>query len=80
MFHQLVKQIMNLNNLPEVMTTTAVMELLDVCRATLSRMQKRGDFPYYKFGKRVYYKRSEILAAMTNNRVDIGQEETSQAA
>lgn len=68
------------DDLPEVMTPACVMELLDVCRATLSRMQKRGEFPYYKFGKKVYYRRSEILAAMISNRVEVNQEESSQAA
>ena len=66
--------------LPEIMTPAAVMELLDVCRTTLNRMQMRGDFPYYKFGKRVYFKRSEIIAAMTANRVEVRQKKASQAA
>ncbi|MEM9529244.1 MAG: helix-turn-helix domain-containing protein [Bacteroidota bacterium] len=57
--------------LPEIMTPVAVMELLDVCRTTLSRMQTRGDFPYYKFGKRVYFRRSEIIEAMIANRVEV---------
>lgn len=68
------------HHLPEIMTPAAVMELLDICRTTLTRMQNRGEFPYYKFGKRVYYRRSEILAAMTDNRVEVDQNETSQAA
>lgn len=63
--------------LPEILTAAGVMDLLGVCRSTLSRMQDRGDFPYYKFGKRVYFRRSEILAAMTANRVDVS---TNQAA
>jgi DNA-binding transcriptional regulator PaaX len=69
------------STLPEIMTPATVMELLDVCRTTLNRMQKRGDFPYYKFGKRVYYRRSEIIQAMTANRVEIANpEQATQAA
>jgi DNA-binding transcriptional regulator PaaX len=66
--------------LPEIMTPSAVMSMLDVCRATLTRMQSRGDFPYYKFGKRVYYRRSEILTSLTAKRVQIASTESTQAA
>lgn len=67
-------------NLPEIMTPAAVMAMLDVCRTTLTRMQTRGDFPYYKFGKRVYYRRSEIIASLTAKRVQITPTESTQAA
>lgn len=67
-------------NFTEIMTPAAVMAMLDVCRTTLTRMQNRGDFPYYKFGKRVYYRRSEILASLTAKRVQITPTETQQAA
>lgn len=66
--------------LHEIMTPAAVMELLDVCRTTLNRMQQRGDFPYYKFGKRVYFRRSEILASLTAKRVQIAPTKSTQAA
>jgi hypothetical protein len=68
------------STLPEVMTPVSVMAMLDICRATLTRMQNRGEFPYYKFGKRVYYRRSEILASLTANRVEVTPSEASQAA
>jgi predicted DNA-binding transcriptional regulator AlpA len=70
----------NSSTLPEIMTPEAVMSMLDVCRTTLSRMQRRGDFPYYKFGKRVYFRRSEILASLTAKRVEITPTESQQVA
>lgn len=65
--------------LPEIMSPSEVMDLLKICRATLTRMQNRGVFPYYKIGKRVYYKRSEILETVTAHRVVVDQESTQAA-
>lgn len=63
---------MNSEYLPnEVMTFTEVMVMLDICRATLNRLRRKGEIPAYRFGKRVYFKRSEILAAMEANRITI---------
>jgi excisionase family DNA binding protein len=56
------------------------MAMLDVSRTTLSRMQRRGDFPAYKFGRRSYFRRSEIIAAMTANKVEVVVDESAQAA
>jgi DNA-binding transcriptional regulator PaaX len=66
--------------LPEIMTPASVMALLDICRSTLTRMQRRGDIVAYKFGRRTYYRRSEILEKMTANRVQVEQVESTKAA
>lgn len=67
--------------LSEIMTASDVMEMLNICRTTLTRMQNRGDFPYYKFGARlVFYRRSEIMASITANRVEVAPSETTNQA
>lgn len=54
----------------EILNPNEVMELLGISRATLQRLKKRGDLPSYKFSGKIYFKRSEIMAA-----VDAGKEE-----
>jgi predicted site-specific integrase-resolvase len=67
--------------LPEIMTAQAVLDLLDISRATLHRMERKGCFPVYKFMAKKFYRRSEILNSMTANRVEITTPvETSEAA
>ena len=56
------------------------MELLSVSRTTLHRYQESGKIPYYRLGRKVYYLRSEIIAAVTANRVAVESEEIFQAA
>lgn len=34
---------------------------------------KKVKFPYYKMGGRIWYKKSEILEAINNSRVDISK-------
>lgn len=60
---------MNTTPVKEILTATEVMQLLDVCRATITRMKSRGDLPYYKFCNRLYFKRSEVLEALERSRV-----------
>lgn len=57
--------------LPEIMTAKAVRDLLKVSRATLHRMERRNIFPAYKIGGKKFYRRSEILEAITANQVQI---------
>jgi excisionase family DNA binding protein len=65
----------------EIMTTSEVSDFLSVHRSTVHKMRERGDIVAYKFGKRVYFKRSEIMATITANRVEISTPvETSEAA
>lgn len=54
-------------HLPEIMTTQEVSALLRVHRSTIHNMRERGQLKAYKFGKRVYFRRSEIIAAITAN-------------
>lgn len=64
----------------EILTTSDVMEMLDVCRTTLTRMQNRGVFPIYRIGRRVYFKKSEIIAAIEAGRDTSIPELTRQTA
>lgn len=48
----------------EIMTMDEVLSMLSISRATLNRRRKNGEIPFYTFGKRVYFKRSEIMAAL----------------
>lgn len=62
---------MNSEYLPnEVMTFAEVMAMLDICRATLNRLRRNGEIPSYRFGRKVYFRRSEIISAMEANRVN----------
>ena len=62
------------------MTTQEVADLLQVHRCTIHVMRNRGEIIAYKFGKRVYFKRSEIMATITASRVEVTSTETTQAA
>jgi hypothetical protein len=66
--------------LTEIMTGAAVQELLEISRATLFRMEKRGEIPAYKYAGKKFYRRSEIMAAITASRVEITPTEATQAA
>ncbi|MEL7249903.1 MAG: helix-turn-helix domain-containing protein [Bacteroidota bacterium] len=48
----------------EVLTPKDVMNLLGISRSTLQRLKKKGTLIGYKFSNKVYFKRSEILAAI----------------
>nr|WP_321453522.1 helix-turn-helix domain-containing protein [uncultured Carboxylicivirga sp.] len=45
----------------EVITRKEAMELLNCSHSTLYRYQKEGEVPYFKIGKKVLFKRSELL-------------------
>ena len=63
-----------MKDFPEIMTSAQVMKMLKVCRTTLTRMQKRRDFPVYRLGRRVYFKKSEIIAAIDAGRQKLNTE------
>jgi excisionase family DNA binding protein len=63
----------------EIMTRQEVEEFLSVSYATVRRMCLRGELVAYRMGRRIYFRRSEILATMTANRVEVETEEPSQA-
>ena len=56
---------------PEIMTVKDVSSLLRVHRSTVHNMRERGQLVGYKFGKRVYFRRSEVIAAITANPVPV---------
>jgi excisionase family DNA binding protein len=64
----------------EIMTIQEVADLLQVHRSTVHLMRNRGQLVAYKFGRRVYFRRSEVIEAITSSQVEIDQEETTQAA
>jgi len=39
-------------------------------RALANQRTKKIGFPYYKFGRRVFYKESEVLACLGSNKVE----------
>lgn len=47
----------------ELLTIPAAAQLLDVCVATIHEYKRRGLLAYQKVGRRVYIKRSDVLAA-----------------
>jgi len=55
----------------DFITPQKVVELTGYSKGVLSnmRMKKKG-FPFYKFGKKVFYKESEVLAEIEKTRVD----------
>lgn len=81
MFHQLVS-LMNARSFPpsEIMTPKEVEGLLQVSYATVRRLRLRGRLVAYRMGRRLYYRRSEVLAAITANPVSVDIENTHQAA
>ena len=64
----------------EVMTTQEVADLFKVHRSTIHKMRERGEITAYKFSKRVYFLRSELIATVRANRIEVIPSETSQAA
>lgn len=50
----------NLND-EQLLTRTEVMQLLNISHSTLYHYQRKGVVPFLKIGKRVYFKRKDIL-------------------
>lgn len=62
----------------EFITPQQVAELTGYSKGVLSNMRtKKEVFPFYKMGKKVFYKESEVLKAIEDTKVDI---ETSTKA
>jgi excisionase family DNA binding protein len=53
------------SDLPRVMTTEEVAELLRTSPSVISRMANSGDLPARKVGKRWLYMRDEIIRYLT---------------
>jgi len=55
----------------DFVTPEKVSELTGYSKGFLSNMRmKKEGFPFYKFGRKVFYKESEILAVIENSRVE----------
>ncbi|MCH8904207.1 MAG: helix-turn-helix domain-containing protein [Bacteroidetes bacterium] len=44
-----------------------VQDLLSVSKVTIHKWKKKGILPYYKLNRRLYFKKSEILAALRSS-------------
>jgi excisionase family DNA binding protein len=64
----------------EILTPKEVMELLDISRSTLQRLKKKGELLSYKFSGKIYFKRSEILAAVEAGKETIEETAVQEAA
>jgi len=55
----------------DFITPEIVSELTGYSKGVLSNMRmKKEGFPFYKFGKKVFYKESEILAEIEKTKVE----------
>lgn len=55
----------------DFITPLEVSELTGYSKGVLSNMRtKKEGFPFYKFGRKVFYKKSEVLAEIEKSRVD----------
>ena len=63
----------------EILTITDVMNLLGISRSTVHRKKKSGELVSYKLGKKIYFKHSEILAAVEAGK-EINEETAVQKA
>lgn len=54
----------------EVLTTKDLMFMLDISRQSIYRLMKSGKLSAYKLSGRLYFKRSEVMAALEENKVD----------
>jgi len=50
----------------EIMTRDEVCDLLSIVKSTLWKRTKMGKIPAYKQGRRLYYKKSEVLNSLKN--------------
>ncbi|MBS2210264.1 helix-turn-helix domain-containing protein [Carboxylicivirga mesophila] len=51
----------NIREEKDILTRKEAMELLNCSHSTLYRYQKEGEVPYFKIGKKVLFKKSELL-------------------
>lgn len=55
----------------EFITPQQVADLTGYSKGVLSNMRmKKEGFPFYKFGKKVFYKESEVLKAIEDTKVE----------
>lgn len=61
-----LSEILDQQRYEPLIRTEEAMKLLGVSRVTLLNWRKRGLIPSHKLNSRVYYKKSELLAAVSN--------------
>lgn len=53
----------------EILEAPEVLELLKISPATLENWKRQGKIIFYRIGRRVYFKKSEIKAALTKGKL-----------
>ncbi len=48
----------------EILTTEDIQKMFKVSKVTIHKWKKKGILPYYKMGRRVYFKKSEIFGLL----------------
>lgn len=48
----------------EILTTEDIQKIFKVSKVTIHKWKKKGILPYYKMGRKVYYKKSEIFGLL----------------
>lgn len=65
----------------EILTITDASELLNLAKPTIYGLTSKGEIPYFKKGKKLYFKRSELLDWLNGGRhktnAEIEQEATN---
>lgn len=52
----------------EILTTEDIQKIFKVSKVTIHKWKKKGILPYYKMGRKVYYKKSEIFGLLEGKR------------
>lgn len=62
------------NDLPEFLTISEAADLLKLAKQTLYQLTSRRAIPFYKKNKRIYFKRTELLAWLEEGKQQTQQE------
>jgi len=62
------------NNQPEFLTISEAADLLKLAKQTLYQLTSRRAIPFYKKNKRIYFKRTELLAWLEDGKQQTQQE------
>ncbi len=58
------------------LTIDDVIELTGYSKQTLANWRSKKEmFPFYKLGRRIVYKRSELISIIENGKVEVNQKE-----
>jgi hypothetical protein len=61
------QRLLGLGRQKEVLTFEEGMDILNVSRGTMNEYRTKSFFPFYKIGRKVYVKYSEIVAFIETN-------------